>query len=172
MNIHPLKNPIFFSINVITEYNSPYLRPYKYARTMKTLKTFRENLGFSQRELADKVGLHNLTILNIENRNFEPTPESRSKIEYYARERINWLSTMGLKETPKKTWEDVEKGFRDALLQAYGLSKPERDQFLQIAREYITTFADMVEDQEIEDLPFPVPPDVLEAQRRRRINRL
>jgi transcriptional regulator with XRE-family HTH domain len=118
---------------------------------MKTLKVYRELKGLSQKQLADKAGISNLTVGNIESQANEPGDDTRYKLENSLGQRINWLETCGLKVVSNISWEQAESSMRSAVLLANGLTQFERTQFFIVAKEYINTMQRMIAEKEIDD---------------------
>jgi transcriptional regulator with XRE-family HTH domain len=138
---------------------------------MKSLKAYRESKRLTQSELADLAGVHLQTIFKIENQKTVTTSEVRKAIEGALGVRINWLSSLSTEDVDTVSWEEAEQSLRKVLINAQSLSANEREQFASVAHEYINTFEDLVEEKAMDDLPFPVPPEVTEAYRRKRIYR-
>jgi transcriptional regulator with XRE-family HTH domain len=124
---------------------------------MFTLKSYRQYKAISQKELADRVGMSNLTISNIEKQVAEPNDETRRRLEVEVGQRIDWISTLGLKEISKKSWEECEQDLRHAILQAQGLTELERKQFNLIAKEYLTSFENLVSSNKILNNEYLLP---------------
>ena len=126
---------------------------------MKSLKQLREEKKWTQQELADKSAVSVITIHNLENKKVpSPQCEIRLKLENALQTRIDWLTTLGLGEAEQRTWEQVERDFRKALISANGLRDAERDQFLIVAREYIHTFESMIQQNDLDTSEHLIPP--------------
>jgi len=77
----------------------------------------------------------------------------RRRLELVLGKRINWLQTCGLQEVQPTNWEQAESGIRQALINCIGLSYDECRQFIQVAKEYIKSFEDMVNEADAENDP-------------------
>ncbi len=110
---------------------------------MDTLSDARKNKGLSQEGLADKCDLSQWTITQIETGKIAPRPESRKRIENVLGQKIDWLTTKGLRsfrQGEMTSWELVEQNYRRALLEINCLSLDERSEFIKVARHYLKVF--------------------------------
>lgn len=109
----------------------------------RDLRTVRQNKGLTQKELAEKSGVGEITISLLENRKTTAQNETRRKLERVLGQRINWLATRGLgayRSGEMTSWELVEQNFRKALFNIKSLQKKERAEFLKLAKLYLKEF--------------------------------
>lgn len=130
-----------------------YIDIYTYV-DMKTLKAFRESAGLTQIDLARKAGMASSTIVSIENQTSNPGNDTRRRIEEALGQRINWLENNGLPlEERPGTWEQAESDLRAAILNVTGLQDFEQKQFFIVAKEYLESAQDLMDEAEKESDP-------------------
>jgi len=110
---------------------------------MRDLKINRKRRGWTQNQLAEEAELSNITISQIELGNVAPKAEVRRKIEKALGERVDWLTTRGLRTNiPNKatSWELVEQNFRGALYMINSLQRDEIEEFFEVAQHYLDMY--------------------------------
>jgi len=137
---------------------------------MKDLKTLRLTRGITQKQLASKTELTETTINNIETHKTIPQSDVRKRIEIVFAEKIDWLSTCGLKPVREKSWESAEQELRKALLNVSGLEAEQQKSFLLMVNEYLKTLVSLMVEEKQEKEKINISNNENDVKKRRRTN--
>jgi len=107
---------------------------------MDNLTNTRKKKFISQSELAEAAEVSVMTLSFIETGKTTPNNETRRKIELCLGCRVDWLATIGFRQSQGEgeAWEQVEQDYRKSLQNIFSLPKQEQAEFIQVAIKYLT----------------------------------